>query len=372
MNRLAMLAGVLVGLLPLCGHAEMRIESLAATRPDLDAATYRFPVVVGDGAVAQRINTWLQAVELHKLPGRYRKTAFEDIWPTEGWQGTTSMDYEVVSNLPGFLSLVVSGEFMGAYPSQGASAYNFETASGFPIRLTDLFSGNGLATFRQRVSEARTRRIDAFLAGQTVPDSRASGTGASDGLRISDDAETAEEQRSIYTDCRDSVAEADMAYDQLRLGRDELTVIRGHCAAHVNQAVDDLWDFENSYPYADLTPLLSDYGRCLLIDRRTDCPARRQGLDRGVLHGRLGGRYPITFVVQRVYDDGSIGAAYFYDSQAKYIELQGQKGADGSYRFTERPESGVEAVFDLHLRPDAGLSGSWTQKGKPSLPVDLD
>jgi predicted TPR repeat methyltransferase len=341
--------------------AQLAVESLEATHAS--GEKYRFPVIAGDSPAASRINTFLQASELEKLPGRYRHAAFEEVWPEEdSFHGTTRMDYVVGTNAPALLSVTIQRESMGAYPSSSSATYNFDARTGEVITLTTLFSPAGLAQLRERVAQQRLRVLDDFVAGKPVS------AGSPDPLRLRSDAGEAEEQRELYRECRSHVAEDDLGYDDLALGESSLTLRREPCAPHVIQALDDLGDFGVTLSYEELRPQLDDHGRCLLLEQRADCRRRRSDLAAGVHHGEIGGRYPITLVLERVDPGGAIQAAYFYDKHAARIPLRATRTDDGGVRLDE--VGPPPARFELRL-VDGRLEGHWTQDGKPSLEVDL-
>src|SRR5690606_10121734 len=148
--------------------AELHVESLEAKRSEWE--TYRFPLFKGDSVAIGRINTYLHAVVLNGLPGRFERSPFERIWPKNGeiW-GTNSLDYRIDAEQPGFLSLTISGEYTGAYTSMGHVTYLFDLASGQPIGLSQLFTSAGLQRLGERIGRERSKRIEDYLAGIPVP-----------------------------------------------------------------------------------------------------------------------------------------------------------------------------------------------------------
>ncbi|QRY80640.1 hypothetical protein JVX91_05920 [Pseudomonas sp. PDNC002] len=338
--------------------AAFHVEPIKATHPN--GSEYRFPLLTDKNEAAANINTWLQAVSLQKLPGRYGKSAFEDIWPEgdDGWQGVTSMDFQLVSDEPGYLSMDIAYEYMSAYPSQHTTTYNFDAHTGQPIQLRDLFTPDGQQWLRLQASQARVKRIEGFLTGN-LPEKD---------LRLRSDPEEAQEQKHIYENCLPYVRDDDLSYNDLVLGKDALTLVRELCAPHVVQALDDLGEYSNSWKYTELTRYLSDYGRCLLVEKHTDCAPDPARLSAGVSRGKLDGRYPIILVLENENSDGTVSGAYFYEKYARYISLSGKRDAQGN--LVLREAGPPPALFSL--TPSAsGLSGTWQQEGQKSLPIDL-
>lgn len=340
--------------------AELRFESLEAERSDWE--TYRFPVVKGDGLAIKRINTFLQAVFLNGLPGRFDRSPFERIWPQKGETGgTDSLDYYIHGQGPGFLSLSVTGEYTRAYISRGTFTYIFDLVSGRPVTLEQLFSEAGLQRLGERVGLERRKRIEAFLAELPPPRNAADGT-----VALDENAENVETQRSMYQYCLPNRSSGELKYDRVELDSDTLTVIGESCAPHVVRALDDLGEYPNSIPYVELANDFSPYGRCLLLERRSDCQRPADLRAGGTYVGKIDGRYAITLVLEAsVYDS----TTYFYDRYAREIELSKQVVSADQVRLQEGGD--IPAVFDLRLQADGSLRGTWQQEGGKPLPVEL-
>jgi hypothetical protein len=343
--------------------AELRIETLETKRSNWEL--YRFPLLSGDSPAVERINTFLHATQLNSMPSRFEHSPFERVWPKKGEiAGVTSLDYQVDAKAPGFLSLTIQSEYTNAYSSMRETSYVFDLASGQPIVLEQLLTAEGLQRLGQRLSHARVKRIENFLAGHSVPSGHGGGSVA---LRGED--EDGETQRDIYQSCIPYRRDGDIRDDRLQLGEHGLTLTAESCAAHVVRALDDLGDFRNELAYEELAADLSRYGRCLLLERRSDCQ-RPVGFEAGgVYKGRIGGRYPITLIVGGNHGGRPLFSAYFYDKYARYIELSNQVAAAQHLQLRESGEP--PAMFDLELRADDSVYGTWQQDGKAAVAVEL-
>lgn len=332
--------------------APLTVKPITATRKDLGAiGRYRFPEVSG-GAAASAINTWLQVNELNRFPGAAgRQAPFDAVWPHKGdAHGVVGLDYSVDANTPGYLSLTVTGEYDGAYPSPFSNSYQFDARSGRPLTLADLFSGAGMKTFQARLREARLKLLDKTLAEPLDKDLPA------------DDAEA---QRDAYRMCRKMVGQDDAELSRDTLTDSALTVTWSCEFPHAIQALDDLGPQTESFTFGSLAPLLSDYGTCLLIQHGSDCSPPPGAA--GVYHGRLGGRYAITLMIGGQWSD----AAYAYDRIGTPIELTREDGtAAKHWVLTHRADGDKTETFDLTL--DHGrLAGTWRRAGGKALPVRL-
>jgi hypothetical protein len=335
----------------------LTIGSLEATHSN--GTVYRFPRIGGDSLAASRINTYLQTVELERPPGGGDASAFENVWPKDSHNGVTGLDYTLAFHQPGILSVSIQGWYYGAYESSIGRNHFFDARTGEVITLPSLFSTDGLAKLDAEITRNRLRRVDDFLAGKKL-----------DGdTQLRSDPEEAEEQKALYRECRSSIERDHPVHtDAFTLERDFLELLREPCGPRVTRAIDEL-GFEDSRGFEQVAELLNDYGRCLLIARRTNCERQHSGVHAGVYRGKIGGRYPITLVVESAGSNGYVQASYFYDEQAKLIALRYAKAEDGALQLDER--GSPPARFTLRAQPDGRLVGDWTQEGKPPQKVEL-
>ncbi len=346
----------LLALVPLPSIAEPGVTTLEATRSEW--STYRFPLFEGGSAAPERINIYLHAFELDGLPGRFEQSPFERIWPTDdAGHGVVSLDYEIHAKTPGFLSLDIIGEYYGAYLSLGRNSYAFSLADGSPLSLPVLFSEAGLQRVQQRTSQARAGRIETFLA--QLPVDGATG----------DEAETIAIQRAMYGECLPRHQDTTLDDDRLVLEPTQLTLIAGGCSAHAVRALDDLGEFPNSFAYADLATELSAYGRCLLLEQRSDCRDLSNPQISGVYRGVVG-RQQRTLVIAPPDTSGSSRAFYFRDKDASKVELVAKRRVDVSH-IQLREQNAVPAMFELQLDRDGRLNGTWQPEGGVAIPVEL-
>ena len=268
--------------------------------------------------------------------------------------GMTGISFEVMSDQPGYVSIALYYSYMAAYPSGGVRMYNFDARTGEPLFLRQIFSAEGLTQLQQQVVAARVQRIDDFLAGKVMDDY---------GTKLSDDPDIAAEQLELYTRCREHIADEYLVGSEVTLAADNLVLSGSSCAPHSQMAIDDLGNFNTTLPYDELLSSLNSYGRCLFVERRTDCANGRTRIGSGVYRGQIGGRYPITLVL-----GPGIDGVYFYDKHAKAIPLSATWQDDGSVQLGENGKP--PARFDLRWSNGA-ITGTWTQEGKSPLAVEL-
>jgi hypothetical protein len=348
LNRIRAAAALCVLALPSGAFAQLHVVPLTAPHTQsADDNSLKFPLVTGGSEQAdQRINTWLQVSQLQKLPGRYQKSPFEDIeLKGDTPPGTSSLDYSVNASTRSYLSLSINGEYDSASVNMFNSQYNFDAQSGNPLTLTDLFSREGLVKFTQQVRTARLKAVDGYLAKLAA--------------QPQSDADQSSDIHRIFSECRPDLVKETLRGTDFTLTKDTLSLSRDCALSHYDEAsTEDYGPIVTSYRFQALASLLSDYGRCLLIDQRTDCVNPHPDPSWGILHGTLDGRYPITLIYGTPASDG-----YFYDKFGKYIELSGGLEADGTVHLRESPEHGPDAHFALKHQADGSVTGAWTQDG---------
>ncbi len=333
--------------------AQVAVDELSAEHATLgDYAKFRFPLVQGEGEVTQRINTWLQVSLLEHFPGGPGQTPFDAVWPKEGqWTGMTSLDYQVVTNAAGFLSIVFNGEYTGAYPSSFSQSYQFETQTGQPLFLATLFTEAGARKLQDRVDAMQIHDIDAFLQADQP-----------NGL----DQQEADIQADLYRECRENVRAGLYDEREWQLRADALVMIRGCGFPHAVRALNDLGDEESRFDYEALKPWLSEYGHCLLVEKRADCPLPRPG-PHGVFMGEIDGRFPVTLVLGA----WSGPAWYAYDKYKVPIRLHQEASRDGAVVLTRRADGETTETFTFRWADNGDLVGRWQPPGRPPLPVHL-
>lgn len=171
-------------------------------------------------------------------------------------------------------------------------------------------------------------------------------------------------QRDAYNECIGNIAKYDWN-TTFKLG-DELIVSEGCEFPHVIQALDDVGDVEWKVSYASLAPDLSNYGRCLLVDHRTDCKRDNPSPAVGVWRGTIGKATAISVI------SNDLGLVYLYDKYGEGISLRASTVTPGHWRLVRTKGDGpVIETFDLKTDPEGGFVGTWMQEGKTPLPVRL-
>lgn len=336
---------------------KLTVEALEAVHKN--GTLYRFPRIAGDSPAAARINIYLQTQLLEQIPGHERGSPFAQVWPEEDTShGLVSLDYTLSFEQPGILKVEIFREFYGAYFTDALDTYHFDARTGQLITLRHLLTPEGLAQVDAEIRERRLQQIDDFLAGKDV-----------NGARLRSDTLEADEQKGLYRECRSSIeTEHPVLGDAFRMGWHGYELVREPCGPRVQWALLDL-DLTAGRSFALEQGLLSDYGRCLLTERRANCRRGEGGPAPGVYLGRISDRDPITLVFEAVNWEGLPNGWYFYGEQEKKISLEVSQDEDGSLLLLDG--SSPPATLRLRSTANGGLTGDWTQDGKAPQEVTL-
>jgi uncharacterized protein YecT (DUF1311 family) len=336
---------------------KLTVETLEAFHRN--GTLYRFPRIAGDSPAATRINTYLQTLVLDQIPGHERGGPFARVWPEkDSSHGLVGLDYTLSFEQPGILKVEIFREFYGANFTETIDTYHFDTHTGQLITLRHLLTPEGLVQVDAEIRETRLQQIDNFLAGNDL-----------NGARLRNDPLEAEEQKVLYQECRSSIEmEHPVLGDAFRIGRHGYELAREPCGPRVQWALLDL-DLTARHSFVPQQELLSNYGRCLLTERRASCRRGEGGPAPGVYLGRVVDSEPITLVVEAVNREGVPTGWYFHDERGERIAFDASLDGDGNLVLIDG--SSPPATFRLRSTATGGLTGNWTREGATSRKVTL-
>jgi hypothetical protein len=104
----------------------------------------------------------------------------------------------------------------------------------------------------------------------------------------------------------------------------------------------------------------------------------RTNLSHKLYKGKIDGKYPITVLINKVYEDGSFSANYWYDKNKKLIEWNGKiKGnhismIENDYYSEETNQWIFRALIEAELKGNT-MVGTWQDyKTKKYLNLELE
>lgn len=319
-----------------------------------------FPLIsyAVDSRVENKINTFLQVDQLEYIPGSTQnpfklvstgKTSYSNYIYFYSWE-----KLETPKNI---LSLGLDGEASGAYPEGFSIWKNFDLRTGNFINAKDLFQPGSVKTVENLIQKSVKKEVNDFLA-QLKSEKNPS--------------EEVEDQIAIYEDCFTDFTLEDIEY---YFGKEKLIFVAGRCSNHAMRALDDLGSHVVEIPYKDLEKYWSSYAKNLLSgSEKTD----RTNLSHKLYKGKIDGKYPITVLINKVYEDGSFSANYWYDKNKKLIEWNGKiKGnhismIENDYYSEETNQWIFRALIEAELKGNT-IMGTWQDyKTKKYLNLELE
>ena len=319
-----------------------------------------FPVVsyAEKPLVENKINTFLQVDQLEYIPGSTGnpfklvstgKTSYSNYVYFYSWK-----KLETPKNI---LSIALDGEASGAYPEGFSIWKNFDLRTGNFINAQDLFQPGSVKTVENLIQKSIKKEVNDFL------------------VQLKSDKNPSEEvldQIAIYEDCF-----TDFTLDGIEyyFGKDKITFIAGRCSNHAMRALDELDSHVVQFPYKDLEKYWSSYAKNLLSgSEKVD----KTSFDNKLYKGKIDGKYPITVLIDKVYEDGSFSAKYWYDKNKKLIEWDGKiKGnhisiIENDYYSEETNQWVFRALVEAELKGNT-MVGTWQDyKTKKYLNLELE
>jgi hypothetical protein len=370
------LASLLATLCLAAAAAPLQIRSLTMKPPanakDLGPfaagwaeGSIKMPFVEAEGAVAARINDALFLTVLNIAAPVKPGASFTppaDQLP----EGTTTQDFQASRNDERVLTLSFSAEGCGAYCEEYDVDYNFDARSGRLLALEDLVRPAAYATLARRLNQEGRR-----LYTQQIKTLRRQLAAAQKKRPpATDEIEDLEQRIELNEGCLGEGGEGrwradSLGYVGLSLAKPGITLRAGRCSNHASRALDDVGDIVLTLPPSELQPLLTDYGRALILQQGDAAPPASPFGQ--VLHGRIGSA-PITLLLDRANTDGSVSGHYFYDRYRQLIHLGGKR--EGNRLVLSESVNDKNATLTLQLR-GMSLTGQWQGGGK-TLPVTLD
>lgn len=326
--------------------------------------------VLNNPKVTEKINTFLQLINLDHLPGVFKNHPFEKVSfdsDTERGAKVGFDGWKKLKTSPDILSILIYGVSSGAYPEYFEIYYNFDLHTGEPVVLENLFTQTGKAKLVKILNQKVTLRVKDYL---TDLQSAAKTTSK-------EDREAVTEQINMYKECLERNAGATLDYYEHRFSKDSITFIRGRCANHALMALDDLDKHYITFSYKELSAYLSPTGKQLLFGHPTEqlaaSPAGK------IFKGKIGGLYPVTAMITNINNDGSLNMSYWYDKVKTPIEWKGvflnnHFSLKESGGYDQKSEKQIEAAsIEADWINRRRITGTWTNsKTNAVLKLELD
>jgi len=356
-KSIAFFIGALAMLASLESDADIQIEPIQSPLNGKATAQYRVPYAIGSPLnTANTINTWVQYLWLNSIAGHSKISPFEHL---DGMVGLVGLNYKLAAKTPSLLTIAFEAAYMDAYPSDAISRMTFELHGGQPIQLTDLLTAEGAEKLNKKFIEYQSSKIEKFLP-TSMRDRSSEGGAQKSEFDVQSDA---------YTECRAHLKQSTLEHVQFTVSEGKITLFRACDFPHNIKALEDLDEIPYNQSVSNIETHLNTYGRCVLIENKTDCKLASNTLHDGIYRGELGGR-AITLLLSQ-HDSTPI---YYFDDEGTPIELSFTQDPDNSIHiesFLDEEHKRPHQSFSLTLDDADELIGSWQQEGGMQLPVKL-
>ena len=344
----------LLCLLPVFAFTQIKIDTIKShDRPE----DLYFPLIRHTKpSVALRINNYLQS---NILGNTTKKTASGKLFDRRKHimndsvtqPGISYCNFTPILNNTKLLTIEIQLGYMAAYPSGSTEYFNFNAQNGGPIFVQDLFTNAGLEALKKKINTVRIKLIKAYVE------------------------EIKREKTEELIDDLDYIAERlqdCLQHDTLEgfiLTKNKMIFHKSNCFPHVMQSYMPDLDIELSF--VEVSGWLNDYGKKALS--MNNAPIEKE-FKPGIMkpfYGSIGGKYPIVLRFTHMYNDGSLGGFYYYESQGICISLSGRW--DGQNFFIEEEEEDGNTIATFRGTYDGGqITGTWTpSKTGKALPFTL-
>jgi len=309
----------IINCLLLCVVSYAYSQDLKVVNIDGKGCSGEFPFIISDSnpLAAEKINTYLNVDLLEIVPGSFKKCPFERVMSNSGSfsANTDFEEYSININSKTILSISIKGETSGAYPENASWDYNFNAITGDVIFPDELFTEAGYLKIKKQLISKRKAKVTTFLKELSAQFKS---------KKFEVDEERANDQKSIYENCLQYIGDDDFLYGQFSIHRDFIVFTRERCSNHAMRAADDLGEFSDTLKIAEISNLLSRYGKALLFKDTKECLNIKPPIyNTKILKGFINDKIPITCIFYKPYDDESIRLKYWYDKNKSIIDWRG-------------------------------------------------
>jgi hypothetical protein len=220
--------------------------------------TYRFPKIFieNDTTASTKINYTLRAELLSADTPTSDNDIFNQVWNENNRiPSSTYIDFEVVNNNKGVLSIRFEGEGCGAYCEEYKSYYTFNVKTGNQISLDSLFTKAGMLELSKKFAQYKKRKLLKKI--KAIHDTLNTTV-------IKSDKEMQTyygEMLSLYAECLNS----DYELSDFEIIQQQLIIHTDRCSAHYNRNVDELWTFDYAPDIKSFAKFMTAYGRSILL-----------------------------------------------------------------------------------------------------------
>lgn len=239
-------------------HAQVTVTQIKETNPHSKNQVYIFPSVrvAGNAKASDSINNQLVSAVLDIEKKEVKKSIFENVWSTakRTMPVVSDLSYDILANTSKLLSISISGEGCGAYCEPFTYFFSFYTKTGERMVTDSLLTKKGLELLRDSLKLKQQQILQSKIKA-------AQDTLAKNSFTSVDDKKYYEEMLELYKECLERKKDFSLDYLEFYLTSTSLFVSIDRCSAHVNQALDEIGEFNFEFKLDNwkeyLTPFLN-------------------------------------------------------------------------------------------------------------------
>lgn len=343
---------------------------LKTLKPVYETNQYPEIFYAANPKIAEKINTFLQLEDLEHLPNVFQKHPFEKVcYDEQANRGSISFEsWKQFKTTKNILSFSVSGDATGAYSENFEAYHNFDLSTGDPVILKTLFTKTGTAQLEKLLNKKVEQRITSYLKANQPPE-KTEGT-------VKQEDDDIGEQISMYNDCLNDVKSNTLEWYKFYFSQDSITFVRGRCSNHALRALDDLDNYFITFSFRELSSYLSLSGKQLLNDSKNLVPLSSP--EGKMFRGKINDKYPVSLIISKIYEDGSLRLKYWYDKVKTPIEWRGKfennhfSLVEDDYHSEELKAWVPRANIEADWRNGNKITGTWINyTTKEVLKVEL-
>ncbi|GHT17815.1 hypothetical protein AGMMS4956_21340 [Bacteroidia bacterium] len=333
--------------------------------------------------IAEKINTFLQVMELEHVPNVFKIHPFEKVMlDTNNCCSYVDFAYWTLNKTPrSILSISLAGEAGGAYITGFSTIHNFDVRTGDKLVIKNILSERGAKEITEWLHIQIKSQLDSILKILNIPITE---NYAIEKGWLGEDLESDEKERvldalkeetqkqiDLYQDCFYQTNAPSLDYAEIIFQESGIKFTIDECANHASRALDGLIGYSFKLSYNELEKHLSEYGKSLLNNDNKCLVAENP--EGKMFKGKINSKYPITAIVTRWDDYSDCSILYWYDKVKVPIQWNGKYNNNhlSLKEYDEEHHSGCIAEIEADWKNNK-IIGMWKNiKTGQKLTIEL-
>jgi hypothetical protein len=296
------------------------IKTKTGIEVEFEDESNAFPIIISVNRpdVAEKINLMLQVSYLSQVPGIYKDNDPYFYSDNNGECGqNVFLGYSIITVTNKIIEAELNSEktyCTGIGSANENMIEYFDLVTGNKIVFDDLFNKDHLTNLKAEAINSFKQQFDNYEKDIKYK------------LKTSseeNDQEIYQGQLELYSQCKKYTSIESFNNYEFLLSKGEIKIVRNNCWSNeFERGIDEYASPSFIFKLSDYTSTLSEYGKYIMGYSEVYSPTRI--LESKILKGLIADKYPITAVIKRVYNDGSLDMYYWYNKVGIPIELHGK------------------------------------------------